>query len=109
MDNQQNAQFNPQFSPVGEQSWPVIAEEKAPKPIVGYIALVVAIIGLLGCIPGALIIGWVALPVAFFFIGRRTVSARNYQKTSSYRSDSFCVGIAHCANCICFFGRQCRG
>lgn len=65
MDNQQNAQFNPQFSPVDEQSWPVIAEEKTPKPIVGYIALVVAIIGLLGCIPGALIIGWVALPIAF--------------------------------------------
>lgn len=65
MDNQQNAQFNPQFSPVDEQSWPVIAEGKPPKPIVGYIALIVAIIGLLGCIPGALIIGWVALPIAF--------------------------------------------
>ena len=76
MDNQQNAQFNPQFSPVGEQSWPVIAEEKAPKPIVGYIALVVAIIGLLGCIPGALIIGWVALPVALFYRSSDCFSAQ---------------------------------
>ena len=109
MDNQQNAQFNPQFSPVGEQSWPVIAEEKAPKPIVGYIALVVAIIGLLGCIPGALIIGWVALPVAFILSVVGLFQRATTKKTSSYRSDSFCVGIAHCANCICFFGRQCRG
>lgn len=38
---------------------------KAKKPVLGYIALAVAIVGLIGCIPGALILGWVALPIAF--------------------------------------------
>ncbi|MDO5030681.1 MAG: hypothetical protein Q4E11_08885 [Corynebacterium sp.] len=65
MGEQQNPQPQNQYTQAGQQTQPITIEKKPAKPIVGYIALVVAIIGLLGCIPGALIVGWVALPIAF--------------------------------------------
>ncbi|BDV32001.1 FxLYD domain-containing protein [Microbacterium terricola] len=39
---------------------------KKPRNVLGRVALVVAIIGMIfACIPGALIIGWILLPIAF--------------------------------------------
>lgn len=45
---------------------PTVQEKKASRNTLGIIALVAAILGaIFACIPGALIIGWVLLPIAF--------------------------------------------
>jgi len=42
------------------------AKEKRAKNVVGIIALVAAIVGFIfACVPGALIVGWILLPIAF--------------------------------------------
>lgn len=53
-----------QPAPYGQQPAPVA--EKKRRNILGIIALVVSAVGFIfGCIPGALIVGWILLPIAF--------------------------------------------
>ncbi|MFA5608525.1 MAG: hypothetical protein WDA07_15380 [Leucobacter sp.] len=65
MTNQQPPQQTQYQPPVYQQP----AQPPVTKPganVLGIIALIIAIIGFIfACIPGALIIGWVLLPIAF--------------------------------------------
>lgn len=62
--NPQNPQGYPQF-PQGYQPETGVKPE-AQKNIVGLVSFILAIVGLIfSCIPGALIVGWILLPVAF--------------------------------------------
>lgn len=48
----------------GQQPAPVAT--KRPRNVIGLIALIVAVVGFIfACIPGALIVGWILLPIAF--------------------------------------------
>lgn len=65
-------QHSPGQQPYGQQPfgqtdyWPPVGQPQKRRNVVGAIALGTAILGFIfGCIPGALIIGWVLLPIAF--------------------------------------------
>lgn len=73
-DSQQTAPHQPQHSSLAQQDhgaptqtpWPEPTKAKKPRNVLGLIALITAVIGFIfACVPGALIIGWVLLPIAF--------------------------------------------
>ena len=53
--------------PAGQPGYPYAAEPEPPRRnVVGIIALVCAVLGFIfACIPGALMLGWILLPIAF--------------------------------------------
>lgn len=59
------------FAPNGQDGWaqttpPKLPTRKKQSNVLGLIALITAVIGFIfACIPGALIIGWILLPIAF--------------------------------------------
>ena len=56
----------PSYGPPGSSGPQDHAKAKKQRNVIGLVALVAAIVGFIfACIPGALIIGWVLLPVAF--------------------------------------------
>ena len=64
--------WNPNTGAGGSPPWPPYTSAQIPqapvkeKNTLGLIALVVAIIGFIfACVPGALVVGWVLLPIAF--------------------------------------------
>jgi len=64
-DTQQYVQPQPD-APVAPQPDSAPVKEKAQRNVLGIIALAVAAVGFLfACIPGALIVGWVLLPIGF--------------------------------------------
>ena len=72
--SQQTAPHDPQqpsIAQTGHGAPPVAplqqpSKAKKPRNVVGLIALIAAIVGFIfACIPGALIIGWILLPIAF--------------------------------------------
>ena len=61
---QSHPQYQAQFPPQGYM--PPMPPTEKRRNTVGRVALIAAIIGFVfGCIPGALIVGWILLPVAF--------------------------------------------
>ena len=68
-DSQQPPPFQPQQPPLGQPGYAAPAQPaKAKKQlnVVGLIALIAAALGFIfACIPGALIVGWILLPIAF--------------------------------------------
>lgn len=73
-DSQQAAPHQPQHSSLAQQDHgaptqtplPEPTKSKKPRNVLGLIALITAVLGFIfACIPGALIIGWVLLPIAF--------------------------------------------
>ena len=68
-DSQQPPPFEPQQPPLGQPGYAAPAQPaKAKKQlnVVGLIALIAAALGFIfACIPGALIVGWILLPIAF--------------------------------------------
>jgi len=56
----------PRFGPPGASGPQEYAKAKKQRNVIGLVALIAAIVGFIfACIPGALIIGWVLLPIAF--------------------------------------------
>ena len=62
------------YPPQGQVPAPM---QQAPAPLkkgrntVGIVALVMAVIGFIfACVPGALIVGWILLPISFIILGR---------------------------------------
>ena len=70
-DSQQPPPFQPQQPPLGQPGYaapaqPAKAKAKKQLNVVGLIALIAAALGFIfACIPGALIVGWILLPIAF--------------------------------------------
>lgn len=72
--SQQAAPHQPQYSSLAQQAHgaptqaalPEPTKAKKPRNVLGLIALITAALGFVfACIPGALIIGWILLPIAF--------------------------------------------
>lgn len=64
--HQQIPPMPPTYSPPGASGPQDYAKAKKPRNVIGLVALIAAIVGFIfACIPGALIIGWVLLPIAF--------------------------------------------
>ena len=69
--SQQPPPFQPQQPPLGQPGYaapaqPAKAKAKKQLNVVGLIALIAAALGFIfACIPGALIVGWILLPIAF--------------------------------------------
>lgn len=56
----------PSYGPPGASGPQDYAKAKKQRNVIGLVALIAAIVGFIfACIPGALIIGWVLLPIAF--------------------------------------------
>ena len=56
----------PSYGPPGASGPQEYAKAKKQRNVIGLVALIAAIVGFIfACIPGALIIGWVLLPIAF--------------------------------------------
>jgi hypothetical protein len=56
----------PNYGPQGASGPQEYAKAKKQRNVIGLVALIAAIVGFIfACIPGALIIGWVLLPIAF--------------------------------------------
>ncbi|WP_240471781.1 hypothetical protein [Pseudarthrobacter phenanthrenivorans] len=56
----------PNYGPPGASGPQEYAKAKKQRNVIGLVALIAAIVGFIfACIPGALIIGWVLLPIAF--------------------------------------------
>jgi hypothetical protein len=56
----------PRYGPPGASGPQEYAKAKKQRNVIGLVALIAAIVGFIfACIPGALIIGWVLLPIAF--------------------------------------------
>ena len=65
-DTQYPAAPSPQPPAYEPQGTPPQPAEKPAKNVLGLVALIVAVVGFIfACIPGAFILGWVLLPVAF--------------------------------------------
>lgn len=66
--SQQTSPHQPQTSPFSQPGDPAFQAGKGKKQrnVLGLIALIAAVVGFIfACIPGALIVGWVLLPIAF--------------------------------------------
>ena len=56
----------PAYSPPAEALPPKAVKAKKPRNVLGIVALIASVLGFIfACIPGALIIGWILLPIAF--------------------------------------------
>ncbi|MGK3648689.1 hypothetical protein [Pseudarthrobacter enclensis] len=63
---QQNPPMPPSYGPPSTAGSGGNAKAKKQRNVIGLVALITAIVGFIfACIPGALIIGWVLLPIAF--------------------------------------------
>ena len=74
MGSQQTAPHQPQQSSLAQQDHGAPTQTPSPRPtkakkplnVLGLIALITAALGFIfACIPGALIVGWILLPIAF--------------------------------------------